>query len=63
MPTPEDDECRHGMNPSFWTKELGPIAAYQWSYIQWVGPIPAGLCVCHACDNRPYFGRDLRRFP
>ena len=39
--------------PSFWTKELGPIAAYQWLYIQWVGPIPAGLCVCHACDNRP----------
>ncbi len=29
------------------------ILAHRWAYRQWVGPLVAGLFVCHHCDNPP----------
>ncbi len=28
------------------------IYAHRWAWTEAYGSIPAGLCVCHACDNR-----------
>ena len=28
-------------------------AAHRVAYAEWVGPIPAGMMLCHACDNPP----------
>lgn len=30
----------------------GQVAAHRFAYQEFVGPIPDGLFVCHACDNR-----------
>lgn len=32
---------------------LGSTKTHRAAYLMMVGPIPAGLSVCHTCDNRP----------
>jgi len=31
---------------------------HRWTWTQTHGPIPAGMCVCHHCDNPPCFNID-----
>lgn len=35
----------------FWIGNGTRTAAPRWAYEHWVGPIGAGLLVCHKCDN------------
>ena len=41
--------CSSSGYGGFWVNKR-MIAAHRWAYEHFVGPIPAGMCVCHKCD-------------
>lgn len=46
-----------GYAQTTYRKKTG-IRCHKLSYKLWKGEIPAGLCVCHTCDNRKCFNPD-----
>jgi HNH endonuclease len=49
------NDCGYGRT---WSKETGPIKAHRLAWIKAHGPIPAGMCVLHRCDNPPCINLD-----
>ena len=43
--------CQPSGHARFSIASGNSIAAYRFAYERANGPIPAGMCVCHACDN------------